>query len=1389
MSIACTLFSSTLADPPPPDYDCQECGLSIAPILNCICPLPEVSSSDDDDTPDYAPAARLINKDYGPCLEHNAKSVCTCSTSKAKKQCTLQAQIRTITSGSVSTVLAAVKRLKVGTSNVLIVDTGAGELCFNTLAMFVPGSLVTPCGGEKIVDAGGHTSPVTKIGRVRFRCNKSDHVIDSKNLWAWYVPGLAFNLVSVGKLKGLGYGMTIGLENIDALVHKASAKRIPLMQVQDVFVMEIEPVTPKTGLANYIMDGFSATSDLAGSLQADLLWNMNMRKEKLMQDNAQDAAVTKRDGLNSDGVTRKPTQKCREAIIGLLTCIALPLTLLHQRMGHTDARGLARAVDSGNVQGVTLKGPKTLRHHCNDCRLAKTRRSSFNVAHTPDDAEDAKKLMDINDDRCVKPGRLIHMDGVGPIETQAIDGFTGFYTYVDEATRAIWCKLYKTPRDAYRLVKELNHDLKTKFGSKGIQVIKTDQLPMWDSTSMPWRSLERQEGFRTTYSAVYTPEQNSTAERANGSVLSCARTLLIASSLGKRYWGHAVLYACEILMCTTRLRLGGKTPYELLHGRAPNIERFRIFGCRAWAVVPKANRKKMDPKAVQGIFVGFSSKASAYLVHVPGTGKIIESAHCLFDESKFGGDPALPITTFSEVQALWRQPDQGLPMQAFTDCSPVPAAAKAVSNPTKATATEARKLSRAQDKELEEFVNDVVDTGENVDHLKENYFSPADGQAEDEVVDRNDQSWRSESDELSDELADEMGDGASNDDCNQQSHRSSRSRKAPDRMNCSKLGNSAIPRRVDHVSVTNTASGAKASHFAQIVCYIAAAVNILCDVGPIDDCGPWSPGWAIKRVTYDSPASFKSAMARDDSKLWMEAWNTECSNMKKLGVLEQVNWPTDGSNVCGSTLVCKIKRLANGALDKYRVRWVAQGFSQRWGMDYFDTASPVVNTASVRIIVAIANFTGAVAKQLDIPTAFLRAKLNERVFMRPPTGVELPDIKGKKQCYLCKQGIYGLKQASHGWYHTCTKAMFLTKGWSRCLLDNCVFIKRSGKSFIIAALFVDDCLYISNCPKLLKEFEHDVQLLYQVKKFEELNWYLGMKFTRNMKKGTIEISMRQFVEDALKRYQLEGVPSKKIPVPTDFVFEEVDPECALGKKDQKLYMEKVGSLNYLAGALRGDIAWVTSKLGMFMQQADSSHMKIADQVFLYLAGTMDYCMRFDRSAGLTPVAYSDASFADNGKTGANGRRRSQSGCCVLLGGCAVVYHSRGQKNVALSTAESEYVALSGCVQEVIWVRRLLTFLGFQCTNATVVYEDNEAAQALATNDSMTKKSRFVDVRFHYTREMVSEGEIEVRRCPTADMTADLYTKALCSLILIRHSDNARGATASRAAMCVVKIRI
>ena len=211
-------------------------------------------------------------------------------------------------------------------------------------------------------------------------------------------------------------------------------------------------------------------------------------------------------------------------------------------------------------------------------------------------------------------------------------------------------------------------------------------------------------------------------------------------------------------------------------------------------------------------------------------------------------------------------------------------------------------------------------------------------------------------------------------------------------------------------------------------------------------------------------------------------------------------------------------------------------------------------------------------------------------------------------------------------------------------------------------------------------------------------------------------------------------------------------------------MSIIGALNYVQKQTRLDVAAIISVLSQFLSRATAAHFKHAKRVWVYLRDTATDTITYRRQEDPTadvPLAFCDASFAPGGKTGF-GWRRSRTGIVITLNGAAVLWLSRCQTCVAMSTCEAEYIALSQCCQEAIWTRAILTFLGAPQTSPMKIHEDNEAAAAIASSDAETtiKRTKAVDVRYHYTREKVERGDVKVVPCRTDDMLADILTKCL-----------------------------
>lgn len=183
----------------------------------------------------------------------------------------------------------------------------------------------------------------------------------------------------------------------------------------------------------------------------------------------------------------------------------------------------------------------------------------------------------------------------------------------------------------------------------------------------------------------------------------------------------------------------------------------------------------------------------------------------------------------------------------------------------------------------------------------------------------------------------------------------------------------------------------------------------------------------------------------------------------------------------------------------------------------------------------------------------------------------------------------------------------------------------------------------------------------------------------------------------------------------------------------------------------------------------------AKRVLKYLKGTLNIGITFDGNCNQKNqlIAFSDSDYASCPDT-----RKSTSGIVLMLNNGPVIWSSRKQSIVATSTTDAEYVAMCETAKEVIWTRQLLEDLGINQKNATILHCDNVAAKLLIKNPVYHKRTKHIDVKFHYTREQVKNGLIEVQHIESSNQLADIFTKNLprdkfkfnCSLLNLTIND-------------------
>lgn len=169
----------------------------------------------------------------------------------------------------------------------------------------------------------------------------------------------------------------------------------------------------------------------------------------------------------------------------------------------------------------------------------------------------------------------------------------------------------------------------------------------------------------------------------------------------------------------------------------------------------------------------------------------------------------------------------------------------------------------------------------------------------------------------------------------------------------------------------------------------------------------------------------------------------------------------------------------------------------------------------------------------------------------------------------------------------------------------------------------------------------------------------------------------------------------------------------------------------------------------------SEHLTAVKRVLRYLKGTSDMCLRYQQSADDELTGYSNADWAGDWDD-----RRSTSGNIFLLVSRAVSWLSKKQSVVALSSAEAEYISLSYAAQECVSLRQLLGDFTMIQSCPTVIHEDNQGSITIAKNPVNHSRTKHIDIKYHFIRECVKIGLIELEYCPTEEMLADVFNKPL-----------------------------
>jgi hypothetical protein len=524
------------------------------------------------------------------------------------------------------------------------------------------------------------------------------------------------------------------------------------------------------------------------------------------------------------------------------------------------------------------------------------------------------------------------------------------------------------------------------------------------------------------------------------------------------------------------------------------------------------------------------------------------------------------------------------------------------------------------------------------------------------------------------------------------------------------------------------------------------------------------PG-AFSVTSKDPTITEALSMPGAEGRAWEAARQAEWENMVKFDVFSAPAEPPPGTKVLKTGTVCR-GTYRDGKIVKRKVRIVVKGYSQIPGIHFTETYAPVMKWSTFRMILTIGASMNATIRQFDVKSAYLHGTMKEEVWVQQPEGFEVP---GKEHLPLrLQKALYGTKQGGHEWHLTLLHFMLHELGWDASGYDRATYSKSwDDGTWALVGFWVDDATVVGS-EERVQELEKAFEERFGISGSGDAHWILGTSIRRDANVLYVYISQEDYIHSVAKKFNVHNARPIYSPLPLGVDFGAISrPETEDEKSEAaKLpYKELIGSLMFAATVSRPDIAFSVNKLAQYSSNPGQAHWTLAKRVLQYLNTTRDRELRLGGER-MRLCAYSDADYAGDTED-----RKSTGGYAVFLGEGAVSWSSKKQTLVALSSTESEYVALSEAAREVLWVRRFLEdSMELVFDEPTVIFEDNQSAIAFAQNQRIVGRTKHIHVKYHFVRDLIENYTIKLVYRNTKLMTADILTKTLPPASHAHHSE-------------------
>ena len=392
----------------------------------------------------------------------------------------------------------------------------------------------------------------------------------------------------------------------------------------------------------------------------------------------------------------------------------------------------------------------------------------------------------------------------------------------------------------------------------------------------------------------------------------------------------------------------------------------------------------------------------------------------------------------------------------------------------------------------------------------------------------------------------------------------------------------------------------------------------------------------------------------------------------------------------------------------------------------------------------------------------------EKIYMEIPEGFEQHYPEG--WVWLLLRTIYGLKQAAVAFWHQLIMA-FASMSYKRSKADPCLYFDWTIYGLIIWLSWVDDCMVVGKKSGVLIA-KKQMTDRFDCDELGEVDEYVGCKVEHDKMQNTIKLTQPVMLQSFTDEFNLPNGPAPNTPATPGGALVKAEPEDNINDGDLFYYQSGVGKLLHLMRWSRPEILNAVRELSRYMSGASKAHVKAMHR-------TMKYCVGMPESGLLlNPTGYwdgdpsyefvilgrSDSDYAKDTDT-----RKSVSGTSTFLNGSPIHTRSSTQRSVTLSVTEAELVAATQCAQDMLYAMRVIESMGLKVKKPMILEVDNKGAVDLTHNWSVGGRTRHVEVRQYFLRDLKEEGVILAEWIPGDSNSSDLFTKNLGGPLFEKHA--------------------